>query len=133
MDTGLDLLEQSVRIPVLDGLQAQGDLIVVPAAMLASDLVPFRARWLDVPPEGIVLLRSAGGGNPHTLVAEPGTCRWTAELRFDGLSIGAFEATDVVYLIHPEHGASGVAPGTYAVRRQREHDRLRGGSRLVAD
>jgi hypothetical protein len=134
MDTELDLLEQSLRIPVLGGLQAQGDLIVVPSAMLATpDPIPPEPGWRDVPPEGIVLLRSAGGGNPHTLVAEPGTCRWTTSVRFDGLSIGAFEATADVYLIHPEHGASGVAPGTYVVRRQREHDRLRGGSRLVAD
>lgn len=133
MDTELDLLEHALRIPVLDGLQAQGDLIVIPAGMLAADPIPSQARWRNVPPEGVELLRSAGGGNPHTLVAEPGTCRWTDGLRFDGLSIGAFEATAVVHLIHPEHGASGVAPGTYVVRRQREHDRGRGGSRLVAD
>jgi hypothetical protein len=44
----------------------------------------------------------------------------------------------VAYLIHPEHGATGIAPGTYVIRRQRERgdgleDSAWDGSRLVAD
>ncbi len=129
----LDHLEQSARIPVIDGLQAQGDLIVVPLPVLASAVRPWdNARWRDVPPEGIELLRGAAGGNPHTLVAEPGTCRWTINVwDFSTLAIGVFSTSAVVYLLHPEHGATGCAPGTYVVRRQREHEGRR--ARLVAD
>ncbi|MFC4111603.1 hypothetical protein [Nonomuraea zeae] len=129
----LDHLEQSVRIPVVDGLQAQGDLIVIPLAVVGRSVRPWpSARWLDVPPEGVELLRGEAGGNPHTLVAEPGACRWTREVQdFSQLAIGMFEASEVVYLLHPEHGGTGCAPGTYVVRRQREHEG--GRSRLVAD
>lgn len=41
------------------------------------------------------------------------------------------------YLIHPEHGGTGIAPGRYLVRRQRERaasrQGWRGGDMLVAD
>jgi hypothetical protein len=138
----LDHLERSMRIPAVDGLQAQGDLIVIPLDAVAPAVRPapdeprFGAPspWRDVPPEGVELLRAEAGGNTHTLVAEPGTCRWTGNVVDDTrLAIGVFEASEVVYLLHPEHGASGCAPGTYVVRRQREHDRRRGGARFVAD
>ena len=36
------------------------------------------------------------------------------------LAIGALSTTGAAYLIHPEHGGSGIAPGTYVIRRQRE-------------
>jgi hypothetical protein len=129
----LDHLEQSVRIPVVDGLQAQGDLIVIPLAMLAPSVHTWPdIPWTDVPPEGVELLRGGSGGNPHTLVADRGTCRWTTHVSDpDRLAIGIFEATATVYLLHPEHGASGCAPGAYVVRRQREREGQR--ARLVAD
>jgi hypothetical protein len=132
----LDHLEQSVSIPVVDGLQAQGDLIVVPFSLLASSVKVSSGwtpvNWTDVPPEGIELLRGAAGGNPHTLVADPGTCRWTPNVAdSDGLAIGIFETSAVAYLLHPEHGATGCTPGTYVIRRQREHEGRR--ARLVAD
>ncbi|MFI5610916.1 hypothetical protein [Amycolatopsis sp. NPDC051903] len=78
-------------------------------------------------------LQGAAGRNPHTLVADPGTCRWTAAVRDPlGLGIAAFENTAPVYLIHPEHGGSGVAPGSWLVRRQQEGDTART-RRLIAD
>ncbi|MEO3886907.1 hypothetical protein [Nonomuraea sp. B5E05] len=131
--TVLDHLEQSVRIPVVDGLQAQGDLIVIPLAMVAGSV---RARpgaeWEPVPSAGAELLRGEAGGNPHTLVADPGTCLWTDQvLDSDRLAIGMFQARATVYLLHPEHGGTGCAPGTYVVRRQREREGPR--MRLVAD
>lgn len=134
----LDHLERSARIPVVDGLHAQGDLIVIPLAVVASSVrTRLEARWTDVPPEGVELLRGAAGGNPHTLVADPGTCRWTADVSDpEWLALGIFDASAVVYLLHPEHGATGCAPGTYVVRRQREHvpaGRRGRGARLVAD
>ncbi len=110
----LDHLEQSVSIPVVDGLQAQGDLIVIPFAEVSASLsLRPDVEWQDVPPEGVELLRGEAGGNPHTLVADPGTCRWTRR--------------------HPEHGASGCTAGRYVVRRQREYTVGGWGSRFVAD
>ncbi|MFG2980708.1 hypothetical protein ACGFYQ_05535 [Streptomyces sp. NPDC048258] len=126
--TGLDVLEHLARemaVPVVDGMQAQGDLLLVPMGMLGHVGLGRGwspdPRWQDVPPEGIELLRSTAGGNPHTLVADPQRCRWTDEVTDPtGLALGALEATAVAYLIHPEHGATGIAPGRYVVRRQRE-------------
>ena len=134
----LDHLEQSVSIPVIDGIQAQGDLIVIPFSEVSVSVSFWpNATWRDVPAEGVELLRGAAGGNPHTLVADPGACRWTTHLSdAGGLAIGVFDASAPVYLLHPEHGASGCTPGRYVVRRQREY--AAGGwgslgSRLVAD
>ncbi|MET9322554.1 hypothetical protein ABZX75_20540 [Streptomyces sp. NPDC003038] len=131
--TGLDVLEHLARemaVPVVDGMQAQGDLLVVPMGMLRH-VRPRedghgrdgygRVVWRDVPAEGIELLRSSAGGNPHTLVADPGQCRWVQDVSDPtGLAIGMLEASAIAYLIHPEHGATGIAPGRYVVRRQRE-------------
>ncbi|MEU7988249.1 hypothetical protein AB0B56_25570 [Streptosporangium canum] len=134
----LDHLEQSVSIPVVDGLQAQGDLIVIPLPVVASSVRPWSdagwsdAGWTDVPPEGVELLRGEAGGNPHTLVADPDTCRWTTDVSdSEGLAIGVFETSAVAYLLHPEHGATGCTPGAYVIRRQREREGRR--ARLVAD
>jgi hypothetical protein len=137
----LDHLEPSVSIPVIDGLQAQGDLIVIPLSVVATEVRPVSPDpwgWAAVPAEGIELLRGAAGGNPHTLVADPGTCRWTTDVRDpDRLAIGIFETSAPAYLLHPEHGATGCAPGGYVVRRQREYSGRpasgAGGTRLVAD
>ncbi|MCM2389016.1 hypothetical protein [Streptomyces albipurpureus] len=138
--TGLDVLghlERQITIPVVDGLQAQGDLIVVPYVFVeASVSINPWTTWNDVPPAGIELLRSAAGGNPHTLAADPGTCRWTTGVNDERrLAIGMLETTAVAYLIHPEHGGTGIAPGKYVIRRQRERGdgQVWGGSRLVAD
>jgi hypothetical protein len=128
-----DHLEKSASIPVADGLQAQGDLIVIPLSLVESTVdIPDYATWRDVPPQGVELLRGGAGGNPHTLVADPGTCRWTRNMwDRQSLAIAVFETSAVAYLLHPEHGATGCAPGTYVVRRQREHEGRR--TRLVLD
>ncbi|TDC65905.1 hypothetical protein E1200_17580 [Actinomadura sp. GC306] len=131
----LDHLEHSVSIPVVDGLQAQGDLIVIPLSEVSVFVSVWSdATWTDVPAEGVEVLRGEAGGNPHTLVADPGTCRWTKQVSdLGGLAIGVFEASAPVYLLHPEHGASGCTPGRYVIRRQREYTADGWGSRLVAD
>ena len=131
--TGLDVLghlERQVTIPVTDGIQAQGDLLVIPIALLADDplsrtrrgvSIVGSPRWHAVPGAGVEVLRSGAGGNPHTLVADPGTCRWTTGVDDpQQLALGALRTTGVAYLIHPEHGGSGIAPGSYVIRRQRE-------------
>ena len=131
--TGLDVLghlECEVTIPVTGGIQAQGDLLVIPIALLATGTrvwvwrnvsIADTAHWHQVSGTGIEVLRAGTGGNPHTLVADPGTCRWTTGVHDpEQLALGALSTTAVAYLIHPEHGGSGIAPGTYVIRRQRE-------------
>ncbi len=135
--TGLDVLghlERQMTIPVTDGIQAQGDLLVIPIAFLAADprswtgrsvSIVDSARWHEVPGAGVEVLRAGTGGNPHTLVADPGTCRWTTGVDDpQQLALGALRTTGVAYLIHPEHGGSGIAPGTYVIRRQRERSSM---------
>ncbi|ROZ98792.1 hypothetical protein [Gordonia sp. OPL2] len=118
----LDHLDQSVSIPVITGLQAQGDLLVVPFALVAHQLRT--TSWtttVAVGASGVELLRSAAGGNPHSLVADEGMCTWSTRVNDDtALAIGILDTSTTAYLIHPEHGATGVAPGRYVIRRQRE-------------
>lgn len=135
--TGLDVLdhlERQLAIPAIDGLQAQGDLIVIPLRVLTDITIPPGARWTQVPATGVDLLRGAAGGNPHTLVADHGTCRWTTDVVDpQRLALGALETAAAAYLIHPEHGGTGIVPGTYVIRRQREFDHQNIRDHLVAD
>ena len=118
-----DYLDTEMSIPIVDGLQAQGDLIVTPADILPMVTSYPNARREPVPQAGIELLRSAAGGNPHSLVFEAGNCTWTAGVVDPrGLALGILDTDVVAYLIHPEHGATGIAPGRYVIGRQQEFD-----------
>ena len=128
----LDHLAREITVPVVDGPQAQGDLIVLPMAMVPVVTVGSWTTWRSVPWRGVELVRGVAGNNPHTLVADDGTCRWTDGVRDPlRLAIAAFENTAPAYLVHPEHGGTGVAPGRWVVRRQQEYGRDR--RVLVAD
>jgi hypothetical protein len=141
--TGLDVfdyLDKEVSIPVVDGLQAQGDLIVIPFSLLANIVTPLPwTRSVDVPLSGVELLRSAAGGNPHSLVADVGECAWSTPVKdARGLALGVLDTQVTAYLIHPEHGATGIAPGRYVIGRQQERGvgrarGARGAVMLVAD
>lgn len=106
-------LEAQAAIPVLAGLQAQGDVAVIPDRASAKKGEP-------VPAAGVAVVRGESGGNTHLLVAD-GDVRWApvANALLD-LGVVTVGPGAVAYLLHPEHGASGIAPGTYLVRRQRE-------------
>jgi hypothetical protein len=124
-ETGLPVdmhLVLDLVIPIHDRAQAQGDLLVAPLAQVSGRVtVKDDATWQEVLPGGVELLRGATGGNPHTLVADPGTCVWTADVTdVDGLAIVVLDAMAPVYLLHCEHGGTGIAAGQYVVRRQRE-------------
>lgn len=133
----LDHLDQEISIPVIAGPQAQGDLLVIPYGMVADTISPRQfAHPTQVGPRGIELLRSAAGGNPHSLVAdvEQGFCTWSVAVFREQLTLGAVDTSVVANLIHPEHGATGIAPGRYVIRRQREQSNtLFGRVHLVAD
>jgi len=124
----LDHLDREATVPVLAGLQRQGDVIVVPAktARIAT------AAVIPVPAAGTPVVRGESGGNTHAIVADgPVFCdvvtARAGELRVAVLTVPE-EST--AYLAHPEHGYVGIAPGTYEIRRQREQADV---ARLVAD
>ncbi|MFC9767813.1 hypothetical protein [Rhodococcus jostii] len=138
--TGLDVfdyLDQEVSVPVVDGLQAQGDLIVIPYSLVAGIVTSTAwTRTENVPLSGVELLRSAAGGNPHSLVAEQGGCTWSTPVNDPrSLALGILDTWVTAYLIHPEHGATGIAPGRYVIGRQREQGIGRSSewTQLVAD
>ncbi len=108
--------EREAGIPIISGLQAQGDLIVVPAAQslpVATDPVP-RA--------GIAVVRGESGGNTHLLLADGPVFFTPIQRSRSGLTLGVVTvpAGSTGYLAHPEHAYSGIAPGSYELRRQRE-------------
>lgn len=125
----LDHLDRGLEVPVLGGLQFQGDLAVIPAEpgehrSMASD------RFQPVPAEGIAVIPAVGSGHEHRLLAgTPDTARFLA-LSSGGQDLGYLMATGPAYLAHPEHGYLGIAAGSYVLRRQREQA---GEERLIAD
>lgn len=123
---GVDVLEHLDRqmdVPVLGGLQAQGDVIVVPSGIAAGTSSRFmRVASTPVPATGVAVVRGENGGNTHLLLAE-GDVRWNVIERADnGLDLGFLAVADgaTAFLAHPEHGYAGIAPGRYVIRRQRE-------------
>jgi hypothetical protein len=122
--TGLDLVtdhDAGLDIPVLCGMQRQGDVLVLPAAVTASVVVPA---------SGTPVLRGESGGNTHTVYAADGPVYCDAAA--GGLRVATLTVPDgsTAYLGHPEHGYMGIAPGSYEIRRQRE---MAGSPRMVAD
>lgn len=119
-------LDRQATVPVSGGLQRQGDVIVVPAAIASlPQLTPTR-----VPQDGVPVIRGEAGGNTHLLLAD-GDVRY-APASDGGLNLGVLTVAGdaTAYLAHPEHGYAGIGAGRYVLRRQREQaDEIR----MVAD
>lgn len=115
----LGVLDSSVDVPVLTGLQAQGDLIIVPTNESPATT--------PVGPGGVEVVRSEANSNTHSLHSWDGDpVLWDSDRNVLTVPEGSS-----AYLVHTEeHGANGIGPGTYSIRRQREQaDEIR----LVAD
>ena len=128
---GIDVdehLDRQMTIPVLTGLQAQGDVMVVPRPALE----PATAA---VPRAGLPVVRGEFGGHTHMLLAEGAVAFDAAGGDEDGLDLGTLTVAEgaVAYLAHPEHAYSGIGPGTYVLRRQRELDTSRPDAEAVAE
>lgn len=119
-------LEAQAEVPLLTGMQRQGDVLVRP--MRPGNI----AGLAPVPPEGVPVVRGEAGGNTHLLVADGDVQFAPAHTRRDLLALGSLVVGEgsCAYLLHPEHGATGLAPGTYGFSRQREQADV---ERLVAD
>ena len=122
-------LDRQATIPVLDGLQFQGDVAIVPAVMANR---PTALAATVLPAAGFPVVRGESGGNTHLLLAQ-GDVRFDAHQGGDtDLRLGTLTVAEgaTAYLAHPEHAYTGIAPGTYELRRQREQaDEIR----MVAD
>lgn len=120
-----DHLDRDLEIPVQAGLQAQGDLFIIPA-----DLEIVELEGAAVPPAGIPVIEAVGGGHEHRLFAgQPGTALFTPTGP-GSQNIGFLQCTEPAYVAHPEHAYTGIAPGSYILRRQRE---AAGRDQFVAD
>ena len=119
-----DHLIADEEIPVLTGLQRQGDVLIVPS----------RAGKVDgakpIPREGVAVVRGENGGNTHLLVAD-GDVSFAPNAQ-RGQILGTLLVGDgaVAYLTHPEHGFNAIGTGSYTIKRQREQaDEIR----IIAD
>lgn len=121
-----DHLDTDALVPVNTGLQRQGDVVVVPTPDAQAAAAP-------VPQNGVPVVRGEAGGNTHTILADgPGVCCDTRQATAQDLTLATLTVPEgsVAYLAHPEHAYTGIGPGTYEIRRQREQaDELR----IVAD
>lgn len=128
---GVDIdphLDRQATVPVLDGLQFQGDVAVIPAALLAEAETVMTA----VPAAGIPVVQGEVGGNTHLLLADGPVFFGQPTRRSGPLALGVLSVPDgsTAFLAHPEHGYSGIGPGSYVLRRQREQAEE---TRLVQD
>ena len=123
-----DHLDRQATVAIIAGLQRQGDVIVIPAA-IAGQITP---ATTPVPASGVPVVRGEAGGNTHLLLADGPVFYNPAPASVESLDLGVVTVPDgsTGYLAHPEHAYSGIAPGTYLIRRQREQaDEIR----MVAD
>ncbi|NMO54039.1 hypothetical protein HH310_23005 [Actinoplanes sp. TBRC 11911] len=129
-----DHLVADAVVPILDGPQAQGDLMIVPV-----DAPPRGLAWETVPDAGIQVIYGEATGNTHWLHRglDSPSVRWVFDRH--GVRLGYLEVApdNSALLIHTdEHGANGIGPGYYAIHRKRAQDvRLTrpGAEYLVAD
>jgi len=115
-----------IDIPVLTGMQRQGDILVVPSCLPEA--------WPTdgpVPMDGgVVITQSAFTDHTHTMYGDGQVWVMNAEMR--ATSLWCWDAPNTLawlkvpdggeaFLMHSdEHGALGIGPGTYRILRQQE-------------
>lgn len=127
-DVDLAVLAAQLDVPTVAGLQHQGDVSVIPAAMVRD----YRTPTAVVPRAGVPVVRGESGGNTHLLLADGRVLLDLREATAADLTLGSLLVPEgaTAWLDHPEHGNTGIAPGEYVIRRKREQaDELR----MVAD
>lgn len=117
-------------VPVSTGMQRQGDVLVTPVPTAAPHLAP----TTPVPATGCPVVQGESGGNTHAIYADDGsgvTCDTRAPA-VDDLVVARLHVPEgqTAWLGHPEHAYSGIGPGHYEVKRQRE---MADQMRIVAD
>ncbi len=106
----IDELLAATDIPVLTGLQRQGDVLIVPTSERLSK------GLATIPAAGVLAVR---GEHPHILVGD-GAHAWRGQVGSDSLYLGALVVHSVVWMLHDEHGGNAIGPGTYLLQGKRE-------------
>lgn len=124
----LGVLDAQIDVPILTGAQRQGDVIVLPRPNRAPATTP-------IPAAGVQVVRAEASANTHSLMSWDAQCFFDVDRTGgdDGLTLGTLTVPPggSAYALHTEeHGANGIGPGTYVLKRQRE---FAGEWRQVAD
>jgi hypothetical protein len=124
----LGVLDTQIDVPMLTGVQRQGDVLVLPRPNRKAAITP-------IPATGVQIVRAEASANTHMLLSWDGQCYFDTDPHGGdtGLTLGTLTVPDgaSAYLVHSEeHGANGIGAGTYELRRQRE---FAGEWRRVAD
>lgn len=110
----LDHLDREAAVPVISRIAAQGDVLIN-----RVDTTPATTPM----PRTVIIVRSEASSNTHSLHPE-GPCFWEYNDRASvtDLTLGKLTVPEgsKAHLIHQEHGALTITPGTYRVGRQRE-------------
>jgi len=117
-----DELLAEIEVPVLTGIQRQGDVLVIPRAPLGT---AERTTMTPVGADGVPVVRGEATGNTHLLDCVTGTVLWAGvEARSaTDLTLGVLhvEPGAVANLLHTdEHGCNAIGPGTYVLHGKRE-------------
>jgi hypothetical protein len=104
-----------IDIPIISGEpQHQGDLFVIP--MRDGEV----SGLIQVPKEGIAVIRGEAGGNTHLLLAE-GEVLFAPSSQRQGVLLGTLRVKKgaVAILHHLEHGYNLIGEGLYSMRGKR--------------
>lgn len=117
-----DEMLADIEVPVLTGLQRQGDVLIVPRPACGA---VEHAGLTVIPGCGVPVVRGEATGNTHLLDAVTGLCGWSAHRSSDeaDLILGILFVPDggVAALIHTdEHGCNMIGAGTYVLSGKRE-------------
>lgn len=104
------------EVPVLSGVQGQGDLLIVPSMSRIPDLEP-------VPDEGVQVVFGEATGNSHFLQRgfdSPGVMfrRVTTGQCLVVVSVPEGQTAELIHT--DEHGVNAMGPGLYAIHEKRE-------------
>jgi hypothetical protein len=116
-----DHLVADAEVPVLTSVQAQGDLIIVPADMASIDVSRYKLE--PVPVKGIQVVTGEATGNTHWLhqgfdSPDVTWCRLNGELQLAIVSVPEGQSAELIHT--DEHGANAMGPGTYVIHGKRE-------------
>jgi hypothetical protein len=119
-----DHLVAAAAVPVLTEPQAQGDIGIIPAALLG---VTRRGLKLEPVGAGVQVVIGEATGNTHWLHSDHPDVAWARLDRDLLIGLVYVPAGAAAYLIHTdEHGANGIGPGLYALTGKREQaDQIR--------
>jgi len=115
-------LVADAEVPILTGVQAQGDLIIVPANL--DDYDTSKVTLVAVPDKGAQVVAGEATGNTHWLhrgFESPGVT-WARVTGHDlVLAVVHVPEGESAELIHTdEHGCNAMGPGDYVIRGKQE-------------